>query len=215
MRRRILFNRQSGAEPPHSILTLGSIYILYYLYVSKGLFSMHFPTRLYRDLRDTSKSARLQFGGPSDVPHNHNPRSVREIRLRAPGMVRLFESFPPDPRNSGTCFSKNIRSSLHSNSARYANEPDQCADRKIWFQYWETHLTYPKSFLARLHYVHSNAVRHRLVRTPEAYPWCSAGWFERAAARSFYRTVMTFPCDQLAVPDEFECTPIERAVSAR
>jgi putative transposase len=97
---------------------------------------------------------------------------------------------------------------LHTTTARHPNELDRCLQRKVWFQYWETHLTFPKSYLARLRYVHSNAMLHGLVRRPENYPWCSAGWFERKAAKSFYRTVMSFPCDRLAVPDDFKCTEI-------
>jgi putative transposase len=96
----------------------------------------------------------------------------------------------------------------HSATALYLNRTDQSPDRKVWFQYWETHLTFPKSYLARLNYVHSNAVLHGLVRKPENYPWCSAGWFERKAHKSFYRTVMTFPCDQVNVPNDFDCKPV-------
>ena len=101
---------------------------------------------------------------------------------------------------------KSLIRQAHSTSARHANAADLTPDRKVWFQYWETHLTFPKSYLARLSYVHANAVRHHLVRRAADYPWCSAGWFERRAHRSFYRTVMTFPCDQLNVPDDFDCS---------
>jgi putative transposase len=107
---------------------------------------------------------------------------------------------------------KNLIRQLHTTTARYANELDQRIERKVWFQYWETHLTFPKSFLARLSYVHSNAVLHGLVRRPEHYPWCSAAWFERKAPQSFRQTVMTFPCDQLVVPDDFECAAPPRLV---
>jgi putative transposase len=96
----------------------------------------------------------------------------------------------------------------HTTSARYVNTADLTPNRKVWFQYWETHLTFPKSYLARLNYVHSNAVRHGLARRPETYPWCSAAWFERRAQRSSYRTVMTPPSDLLNVPDDFDCQPL-------
>jgi putative transposase len=92
---------------------------------------------------------------------------------------------------------------LHADTARYVNEADGVTGRKVWFQYWETQLTYHRSYLARLGYVHGNAVRHRLVRAADEYPWCSAGWFRRRAARSFYRTVMEFPVDRVIVPDDF------------
>ncbi|MGH9744098.1 MAG: REP-associated tyrosine transposase [Candidatus Acidiferrum sp.] len=93
---------------------------------------------------------------------------------------------------------------LHSLSAKHVNQLDGTAGRAVWFQYWDTLLTYEKSYLARLNYVHTNAVRHGLVREPGAYPWCSAGWFQRSASPAFRETVMSFPCDIVNVPDEFE-----------
>ena len=92
---------------------------------------------------------------------------------------------------------------LHADTARYINEEDDATGRKIWFQYWDTQLTYHRSYLARLGYVHGNAVRHGLAREAEEYPWCSAGWFRRRAPRAFYRTVMEFPMDRVNVPDDF------------
>jgi len=99
---------------------------------------------------------------------------------------------------------KKFISHLHTQTAAAVNRLDDTAERKIWFQYWETRITFQKSFLARLNYVHQNAVRHGLVRTASSYPWCSAGWFERKASAAFCRMVMRFPCDKIVVPDEFE-----------
>jgi|HubBroStandDraft_3_1064219.scaffolds.fasta_scaffold13247_2 putative transposase len=109
---------------------------------------------------------------------------------------------------------KNFVGQVHTVTARRANEADRCPQRKVWFQYWETHLTFHSSYLARLSYVHSNAMLHGLVRRPEHYPWCSAAWFERKASKSFYRTVMAFPCDQLNIPDNFECKQISQPTGA-
>jgi putative transposase len=92
---------------------------------------------------------------------------------------------------------------LHSATARHINQLDSLTDRKVWFQYWDTHLTFHKSYLVRLGYVHGNAVSHGVVRLAEHYPWCSAGWFRRRAPRAFYRTVMEFPGDEVIVPDDF------------
>ncbi|MGC1414335.1 MAG: transposase [Candidatus Acidiferrum sp.] len=97
---------------------------------------------------------------------------------------------------------------LHSVSAKEINLRDGAPGRVVWFQYWDTLLSFQKAYLSRLNYVHTNAVRHGLVRAPGAYPWCSAGWFERSAPRSFYQTVMAFPSDRVNVPDEFEVLPI-------
>jgi len=98
---------------------------------------------------------------------------------------------------------------LHSVTAREVNRWENTSGRKVWFEYWETLLTYERSFLARLSYVHRNPVHHGLVRVASRYPWCSAGWFERRADRSFFRTVMNFTGKGVKVPDEFAVAPDE------
>jgi|SRR5579863_957709 len=95
---------------------------------------------------------------------------------------------------------------FHSKSAIEINRLDGVEGRKVWFQYWESRITFHNSYLARLNYVHQNPVRHRAALSASDYLWCSAGWFERKAAPSFYRTVHSFPIDRLEIPDEFEVT---------
>jgi putative transposase len=102
---------------------------------------------------------------------------------------------------------KRLAQYFHSISAKHVNLLDETPGRKVWFEYWDTHLTFRNSFLSRLNYVHTNAVRHGLVLTPEQYPWCSAGWFAREASAAFRATVMNFPSDKIAVPDDYEVLP--------
>ena len=92
---------------------------------------------------------------------------------------------------------------LHSCSALELNREQKVASRKVWFQYWESQLTFHRSFLARLNYVHQNPVRHGLVLKASQYTWCSAGWFDRKAAPAFLKTVTSFPTDRLDIPDDF------------
>ena len=106
---------------------------------------------------------------------------------------------PPDAANLPTFMNE-----LHSQTSSALNEEDGSPGRKVWYQYWETHLTFERSYLARLSYVHRNAVRHGLVKEPSLYPWCSAGWFQRRATAAFYKTIMSFGVDRLKVPDEYE-----------
>jgi len=94
-------------------------------------------------------------------------------------------------------------SHLHTTTAKEINSQDATPGRRVWFQYWDSHLTYLRSYLARLNYVHCNAVRHGLVRYPARYTWCSAGWFEREAERPFYRTVMGIRSDRVRIMDDF------------
>jgi putative transposase len=91
----------------------------------------------------------------------------------------------------------------HSVTARELNRRDGTPGRRVWFQYWETHLTFERSYYARLNYVHNNAVHHGIVEAASAYPWCSAAWFEQNAKPAFHRMIMGFKTDRLNVPDDF------------
>jgi putative transposase len=93
---------------------------------------------------------------------------------------------------------------LHSETARQVNEWDNAAGRQVWHNFWETRLTYERSYLARLNYVHQNPVRHGLVRVANQYRWCSADWLERTATPAQVRTVYSFKTDKLNVFDDFE-----------
>jgi putative transposase len=93
---------------------------------------------------------------------------------------------------------------LHSVTARAVNALDRTAGRKVRFEFWDTHLTFERSYRARLNYVHQNPVRHGLVGAAVAYPWCSAAWFEQQADRSFFQTVSSFPTDGVHVPDGWD-----------
>ncbi len=102
----------------------------------------------------------------------------------------------------GTSLSALIQE-LHSVSAREVNQLDGIIGRQVWFQYWDTCLTYEKSWLARLNYVHNNAVRHKLVSVAENYPYCSASWFQLKADPVFRRKVNSFRYDRLKIKDDF------------
>ncbi len=92
---------------------------------------------------------------------------------------------------------------LHSDTARELNRLDGVEGRKVWFNFRETKLTFEKSYLARLNYVHQNAVHHQLVRVANQYPWCSAAWFERVATPAMVQTIYSFKTDQVKVDDDF------------
>jgi len=92
---------------------------------------------------------------------------------------------------------------FHSLSARWVNEFDRTPGRRVWFQYWDTLITYQGSYLARLAYVHANAVRHGLVMHPEDYPWCSAAWFLRHAPKELAEQVVRFHMDKMKIYDDF------------
>lgn len=92
---------------------------------------------------------------------------------------------------------------LHMTTSKRLNELDGQPGRKVWFQYWDSHITFERSYLARLNYVHHNPAHHGVVDNAEDYVWCSAAWFARNAPHSFLATVKSFKTDKLEVPDEF------------
>ncbi len=99
---------------------------------------------------------------------------------------------------------KTMLSKLHTLSAREFNIRDRTPGRKVWFQYFDTHVTFPESYYARLKYVHGNPAHHGVVLHAENYPWCSAHWFARTADAAFRKTVEGFKTDRINVLDPFE-----------
>ncbi len=93
---------------------------------------------------------------------------------------------------------------LHEKTAEWLNKLDDMPERKVWHNFWDTRLTYEKSYLARLNYTHQNAVKHRLVPVANQYPWCSAAWFERTAAPAQVKTVYSFNTDRLRAADDYD-----------
>jgi putative transposase len=102
--------------------------------------------------------------------------------------------------NSLSSFSRH----LHAKTAVALNKMDAVTGRKVWFQYWDSHLTFERSYLARLSYVHHNAVHHGIVKHPSRYPWCSAGWLETKTKRPVSAMITSFHFDKLNVPDDFD-----------
>ena len=76
--------------------------------------------------------------------------------------------------------------------------------QQVWHEYWDTQLSYERSYYARLKYVYQNPCRHGLVPVASSYPWCSAAWFERTASQSFVKTVAGFKTDRISIQDDFE-----------
>lgn len=105
------------------------------------------------------------------------------------------------PDNPETLHS--VIQSIHSKSAIWLNSIDKKPNRKIWFQYWDSCITYEKSYLARLNYVHNNPVKHGLVEDAGQYPWCSFSWFLHNAELNFQRNVLSIPIDRISVRDDF------------
>jgi putative transposase len=104
----------------------------------------------------------------------------------------------PDSRNLG-----GFLHDLHGVTSRELNKLDDIQGRQVWFNFRDTRLTMQYSYLARLNYVHQNAVKHKLVAVANQYPWCSAAWFERVASPAQIKTIYGFKIDRVTVEDDF------------
>jgi putative transposase len=114
-----------------------------------------------------------------------------------------FVAHSPASKEDASSLS-DMLSVLHVKTADWINKLDKTPGRQVWFNFRETRLTHQRSYLARLNYVHQNAVKHGLVPVANQYPFCSAAWFERTASTAMVKSVYRFKTDKVSVPDEFE-----------
>jgi putative transposase len=96
---------------------------------------------------------------------------------------------------------------LHVKTSTWFNNLDNQSGRQVWINFWDARIKHQKSLLARLNYVHQNAVKHGLVPLAWQYPWCSAAWFERTASPAMVKAIYRFKTDKISVADEFESDP--------
>ena len=98
---------------------------------------------------------------------------------------------------------RSMTAQLHEVSTKRLNRRDGTPGRRIWYNYWDSHLTHPTSYFARLKYVHDNPAHHGVVANAANYRWCSRPWLEQTADRAFIRELDGFKTDLLQVPDEY------------
>jgi putative transposase len=92
---------------------------------------------------------------------------------------------------------------VHSITGKQINAIDGTPGRRVWYNYWDTCITEEDSYLARLHYVHMNPLRHGLLRDPEDYPFCSYRSFLAQSEPRFREKVLASSIDRLVVMDDF------------
>ena len=152
---------------------------------------------------DILEGAPFQEIFPTRLPSDYVVRSdwVGSYRLGlSSAIINHFVAVSPVEANSLAELLKRV----HSITAREANRVHGSHGQRVWHQYWDTHLTYERSYYARLNYVHQNSCRHRLVPLASNYPWCSAAWFERIASPGFVKTVSGFKTDTISIHNDFE-----------
>jgi len=92
---------------------------------------------------------------------------------------------------------------VHSITAIQFNRWDNTPGRQVWQNYWDTCITHEKSYLARLHYVHTNPVKHGLVEDAMGYPFCSYRWLIEQGDEVLRAQIISQPIDKVNVFDEF------------
>jgi putative transposase len=162
------------------------------------------------------------FVTASTYKHAHYFRSAKRLGVLQRGLLSLasdygwrleawavfsnhyhFIAHSPETKEDASNLSTMLNI-LHSRTAQWINEQKEKPDRQVWFNFRETRITYQRSYLARLNYVHQNAVHHRLVPVANQYRWCSAAWFERSASAAVVKSIYRFKVDQLRVYDPFQ-----------
>jgi len=151
----------------------------------------------------------------------HHFRTVERLDVLHRGLLTVARDFSWDleawaafsnhyhfvaksPRNSIDAGSlSQMLGVLHTRTTLWLNRLDNTPGRKVWHNFWDTKLTYQKSYLARLNYVHQNAVKHGLVVVANPYPWCSARWLERVVSPAMVRSIYRFKIDRLNIRDDF------------
>ncbi len=155
-------------------------------------------TGTYRKLSHLNSRARLDFFQKSLFEYaDEFGWNLRAWAVLA-NHYHFVAASPAEPRTLRKFLGK-----LHMKTAEQLNVWDNTPGRKVWFQFWESHITFERSYLARLNYVHNNPVKHGVVQLAENYQWCSASWFIQNASPAFVKTVKNFKIDQLNVPDDF------------
>jgi putative transposase len=92
---------------------------------------------------------------------------------------------------------------VHSITAIQFDRWDNAPGRQVWQNYWDTCITYEKAYLARMHYIHMNPVKHGLVEDAMLYPYCSYKWFVEQGGDDLKEQVFTQPIDKVNVFDDF------------
>jgi putative transposase len=113
-----------------------------------------------------------------------------------------FVGHSPEGAANATSLSSML-GELHTRTAGWINKVDATPGRKVWHNFRETRLTYQRSYLARLNYVHQNPVHHGVVPVANQYRWCSARWFEKVASTAMVKSIYRFRVETLRVADDF------------
>jgi putative transposase len=123
-------------------------------------------------------------------------------KLEAWAVLNNHYHFIAQAPEDSTTLAKLIQQ-VHSITAIQLNKWDVTPGRQVWQNYWDTCLTYEKSYFARLRYVHENPIKHGIVENAADYPYCSYKWFIEQGTNDLKEQVVNQQIDNVNVSDDF------------
>ena len=80
------------------------------------------------------------------------------------------------------------------------NKIDGIKGRQVMYNYWDTCITYERSYWARLNYINHNPMKHGYVDSAEDYPFCS---YHHAIKEQWEEYEEKYPWDLVKESDDF------------
>ena len=96
---------------------------------------------------------------------------------------------------------KNMESINHVDGALTRSK--QTIKGKIFYNYFDTCITYEKSYFARLNYIWYNPVKHGYVESPEKYVFGSYYYRYQEESETMKRQIKKYPFGNLKINDDF------------
>ncbi len=118
-------------------------------------------------------------------------------------MANHYHFLATSPKDSAESLREWLRE-FHRSAAVRVNALSNSPGQRVWMNFRDSRITHQTSYLARLHYINTNPVKHGLVVRANDYPWCSASWFDSNAPASFVESVSRFKTDRMDVWDDFD-----------
>ncbi len=79
----------------------------------------------------------------------------------------------------------------------------QKSPEKIFHNYWDSCMTYERSYFTRLNYVYFNSVKHGYVLHPKEYPFGSYFYRYERFAKELKELECKYPFERVNVKDDF------------
>lgn len=76
-------------------------------------------------------------------------------------------------------------------------------EKRIFYNYWDSCITYEKSYFARLNYIYFNPVKHGYVEEAGNYIWGSYTFRLKEEFDYLDMIKEKYPCDKVVVKDDF------------